>query len=580
MIKSIMEFRPYFALLKQVRSRFILALLFGVIYGAASGFGFPYMMYKVFPTVFSDDPPGLLALLSVAALLPAVFIVRGISGFGNAYLSAYCGIHVQNQIKADIFDKLQRLPLAFFAKNRVGDIMSRIRADVGFVQKVATVVFNDLIKQSVTFIGAIGYLVYMALQNRQMVFILFALGIIPLCTIPLKKIGQKILHRSQQLQRSAGDINAGLLENLVAVREVRAFNLQKREDHKFKSLLVKLAGYSLKAAKYSSIMTPVIEVVSAVGIAVAVVYTSRAGMGFEEVMPLIAALFMTYDPIKKLGGIQAHVKRGQASMERIEDILHADETIKNPDQPIPFDAGNTDIEFRGVNFSYGQEPVLNNISINIPAGSIAALVGPSGAGKSTFVNLLPRFYEVCEGELLIGGHNIKDYALHELRKNISIVSQETILFRDTIRNNIRVGRLNATDEEVEEAARQSYAHDFIMSFKNGYDTNTGERGLRLSGGQKQRIAIARAFLKHAPILIMDEATSSLDSESEEMVQQALTKLIKGKTVIIIAHRFSTIKMAGKILVFDGGKIRAVGSHDDLYGSDKLYRSLYDRQFVS
>jgi subfamily B ATP-binding cassette protein MsbA len=238
-----------------------------------------------------------------------------------------------------------------------------------------------------------------------------------------------------------------------------------------------------------------------------------------------------------------------------------------------------DIRFENVTFAYADEAVLKNVDLKIPAGSTVALVGPSGAGKSTFVNLIPRFYDVSEGRVLVGGTDVRSYCKNGLRAQVSIVSQDTVLFNDTIRNNIRLGRLDATDAEVDAAAKHAFVHDFVMQFDEGYNTIVGERGARLSGGQKQRIAIARAFLKNAPILIMDEATSSLDSESEEKVQLALTELVQGKTVILIAHRFSTIKMADRIVVMDGGRVRASGSHAELYASDVLYKSLYDKQFI-
>lgn len=573
-------FRPYFAMLKPVRFHYAASMALGLIYGAAGGFGLPFLLYKVFPRIFGETQPDFWLLVGAVALLPIVFTVRGLSGFGNAYLTTYCGVHVLNRIKFEIYAKLQQLPLAFFQRNRAGDLMARMNGDAVAVQTVVTVVSNDLIKQPVTFIGAIVSLVYMAMQNERLIFILFALGIIPVCIMPVRYIGKKLLARAQQLQRSAGNINSVLHENIAAVREIKAFNLQDRETNRYVGLLDVLARYSLKTMKYNHLLTPLIEVISAAGISIAIIYASTASMSLAEVMPLIAALYMCYDPIKKLGGIQGQIKKGQASVSRIEHILKADDTIPEPEHPRPFEVTRTDIEFRDVVFGYGGQSVLHQISAVIPSGSITALVGPSGAGKSTLVNLIPRFYDAQCGSVLIGGVDVRDYSTHDLRAHIAIVSQDTVLFNDSLRNNIRLGRLDASDEDVEQAARLSFAHDFITAFDEGYETRAGERGLRLSGGQKQRISIARAFLKNAPILILDEATSSLDSESEEMVHRALVELVRGKTVLIIAHRFSTVKMAGTILVMDQGRIRASGSHVELYEKDLLYRSLYDRQFIS
>jgi subfamily B ATP-binding cassette protein MsbA len=267
-------------------------------------------------------------------------------------------------------------------------------------------------------------------------------------------------------------------------------------------------------------------------------------------------------------------------VDRIEAVMAMGDSVPDAENPVPFDGQRTDIEFDQVVFEYESDvPVLCGVSSQIPAGTVVALVGPSGAGKSTFVNLIPRFYDVTGGAIRIGGIDLRDLCKKDLRNHISIVSQDTFLFNDTIRNNIRLGRQNATDAEVETAAKHAFAHEFISEFDEGYETMVGERGTRLSGGQKQRIAIARAFLRNAPILILDEATSALDSESEEMVQKALGELVKQRTVFIIAHRFSTIKLADRIMVFEQGLLRGAGTHAELYASDDLYRSLYDRQFI-
>ncbi len=576
---SLRLFLPYFAMLKPVRRQFIGALLCGLVYGAASGFGFPFMAYKVFPVIFADPPPGRWAIVGAAAILPLAFLIRGLSHFGNAYLSARCGIHVLRQIQARQFFRLQELSLSFFGRNRHGDLMARVMTDAVAVQHVVTVVSNDLIRQPVTFLGAIGSLVYMAFRNHQLVFVLFALAVIPVCAVPVSYLGRKMVGRAKQLQRSGGTINAVLHENLAAVREVRAFNLQEREKQRFVGLLETIGHHTLRIARYTHLVSPTVEVISSLGIAVAIVYAAATRMGLEAVLPLMTALYMTYDPIKKLGGLHNQIRRGEVSIERLEHVLRAPVEIAEPEQPVPFVPNRTDIAFDHVTFGYGEEPVLRDLQVHIPAGSVTALVGPSGAGKSTFVNLLPRFYDVQYGAIRIGGVDVRQFTTHDLRGHISIVSQDTVLFNDTLRNNIRVGRPEASDAEVEEAARHAFAHDFITRFPDGYETRAGERGLRLSGGQKQRIAIARAFLKNAPILIMDEATSSLDSESEEMVQRALGELIRAKTVLIIAHRFSTIKMADRILVMDAGRIRAAGTHAELHATDELYRSLYDRQFI-
>jgi subfamily B ATP-binding cassette protein MsbA len=295
-------------------------------------------------------------------------------------------------------------------------------------------------------------------------------------------------------------------------------------------------------------------------------------------LSLLTAIFASYEPIKKLGAVNNELKRGTASLNRLEEVLNEPVTIADPEKPVQVGRLVGDIRFNGVTFSYKPgHPVLRNISVRIAPGTVCALVGPSGAGKTTFANMVPRFYDVDEGSLTIDGIDVRSMRFGDLRRNIALVSQDPVLFNDTIYNNLLLGRMDASREDVIAAARAAYAHDFITAFPQGYDTLAGERGSRLSGGQKQRLAVARAFLRNAPILILDEATSALDSESEAAIQAALKKLVVGKTVIIIAHRFSTIRDASLILVFDGGSIVAAGDHGQLYKSSPLYRSLYDRQ---
>ncbi len=576
---TVRMFLPYFTLLKPVRGAFTGAILLGVIHGAAGGFGFPFLAYKIFPRVFGEAPPDRWTLLVSILALPAAFLVRGISGFGNHYLMAYCGVRVLHAIKRRIFSHLQYLPISFFNRNRMGDIMSRINGDASAVQLVVTTVSNDLIKHPVTFLGALGALAYMAFRNHELLFLLMALLVIPICVLPIQRIGRKLLRRARQMQAETGNLNALLHENLAAAREVRAFNLQAHETQRFSNMLDHLAVLSLKAVKYSRLLPPVVEVISASGISFAIYYAARRQMSLAEVLPLMSALYVSYEPLKKLGEIHNMTKRGQASLDRIADILDIQAGYPEPEAPLPFPVDDPSITFEHVSFAYEKTNILHDINLSIPARKITAIVGPSGAGKSTLIQLIPRMYDITEGRLSIGGIPVRAMTRHDLREHVSVVAQDTVLFNDTFRANIRVGQLDATDAEVEQAARQAHAHTFILETTAGYDTVVGERGLRLSGGQRQRIAIARAFLRNAPILLLDEATSALDSESECLIQQALHKLMHGKTVVVIAHRFSTIRHASTLFVLDQGQVRATGSHTELYESDDLYRNLYDRQFV-
>jgi len=375
-----------------------------------------------------------------------------------------------------------------------------------------------------------------------------------------------------------GTVTNSLSENLGAAKEVRAFGLEERQAQGFAKETHALITYQLKAAKYAQALTPAIEIISAVAISVVFFYAYQGHVTLDAFVPIMMAVYISYDPIKKLGAINNELKRGEAALNRLEVVFNEPVTIKDPENPVEFGRAKGDIRFRDVSFAYKtEEPVLKGVEVEIPRGTVCALVGPSGAGKTTFANLVPRFFDVAEGKVTIDGTDIRDLRLADLRRNIAIVSQDPVLFNDTVYNNLLLGRLDATPEEVRAAAKDAHADEFISGFPMGYDTVVGERGARLSGGQKQRLAVARAFLRNAPILILDEATSALDSQSEQMIQDALRKLVVGKTVLIIAHRFSTIRDASLILVFDQGSIVARGDHARLYADSDLYRSLYDRQ---
>ncbi|QTN34384.1 ATP-binding cassette domain-containing protein [Akkermansiaceae bacterium] len=329
----------------------------------------------------------------------------------------------------------------------------------------------------------------------------------------------------------------------------------------------------MKVVKYRQLISPSIEVVAAAGFAAALYFGVRAGMTLEGFLALGMALYMSYEPIKKLGNIHSLFQQGKASVDRIEHILHCDDAIANPADPRPCPSPREGISFHGVTFAYGEHPVLHEVSLEIPAGQVVALVGPSGAGKTTFAHLVPRFYDPQQGEIRLDGIPIRDFLKHDLRDRIAVVPQGPSLFLGTLEENIRIGKTEASRAEIEAAAKKAYAHDFIMAQPEGYETQVGERGDLLSGGQRQRIAIARAFLKDAPILILDEATSALDTESEAAVQQALAELVKGRTTLIIAHRFSTIRIADRILVFKEGRIVSDGSHEELRDLDPTYQAM-------
>jgi subfamily B ATP-binding cassette protein MsbA len=375
-----------------------------------------------------------------------------------------------------------------------------------------------------------------------------------------------------------GTVTNSLSENLGAAKEVRAFGLEERQASSFAKETSALITYQLKAAKYAQALTPLIEIISAVAISVVFFYAYKGHVTLDAFVPIMMAVYISYDPIKKLGAINNELKRGEAALNRLEVVFNEPVTIKDPQDPAVVGRVKGNINFESVSFAYkSEEPVLRSVSADIPKGTVCALVGPSGAGKTTFANLVPRFFDVEAGHVDIDGIDIRQMRLADLRSNIAIVSQDPVLFNDTVHNNLLLGRLDATPDEVKAAAKDAHADEFISAFPQGYETIVGERGARLSGGQKQRLALARAFLRNAPILILDEATSALDSQSEQLIQDALRKLVVGKTVLIIAHRFSTIRDASLILVFDQGSIVARGDHATLYAENGLYKELFDRQ---
>jgi subfamily B ATP-binding cassette protein MsbA len=520
-------------------------------------------------------------LIVVILWLPAVFVIRGVAGYLNSYLIQLVGTRVLEAIRLDLFRKLQILPLSFFHKNSTGDLLARGLADANQLQVTLTNAANEIVKSPATLLGAIGYLVWLSYHINGVALVLVSLAVVPVSVLPIRYVGKKLIARAGQIQAEFGAVSNRMAENLTAAKEVRSFNLEEREIQRFSVVSRALIRVQMKFVKYEKALTPLIEIISACGISITLVYAYRVQLDKDTFLALVTALYASYEPIKKLGALNNDFKRASGALDRLEEILNAPVTIADAPGALPLPRARGDIAFEQVSFSYlADEPVLRNISMRIPAGTVCALVGPSGAGKSTFANIVPRFFEPVAGRVTLDGHDLRSLKLADLRRNIAIVSQDPVLFNETIFNNLQIARPDAAREEVVDAARNAFAHDFILSFPDGYETVVGERGARLSGGQKQRLALARAFLRNAPILILDEHASALDAQSEQVIQEAMKKLLPGKTVLIIAHRFSTIRDASLILVFDQGEIVASGSHAELYSGNLLYKSLYDRQHAA
>jgi len=589
------KFLPYYRHLLAVKWPFIAGVSCGMVYAVASGAGLPLMTKLVFPVLFNASSEatkpyevwlrGLIGGVSHETLLlvtclwiPFIFLIRAIAGYANAYLIQLSGLRVLESIRTDMFVKLQGLPLSFFKKNRSGDLLARLMSDTEILRQVLANASSDLIKQPVTLISAFAVLIYLSFKDHSIFIALIALITVPVCVIVIRAAGKRLADRARSLQNQGGNHTATLSESLQSSLEIRAYNLEERQISEFRKRVRSILNLSLKVVKYRQAISPAIEVVASAGFAAALFFGVRSGMTLEGFMTLGMALYMSYEPIKKLGAIHSRFRQGGAALERMEYILHQPDTLPDPTSPRPFALPKQSIRFENLSFAYDAEPVLREVNVEIPIGQVIALVGPSGAGKSTFASLIPRFYDPLSGRITIDGIDLRDFTKKNLREHIAVVPQMPSLFSGTIAENIRLGRLDATEEQIIEAATKAHADKFILGLQNGYQTEVGERGDQLSGGQRQRIAIARAFLRDAPILILDEATSALDSESEAMVQLALAELVKGRTTFIIAHRFSTITIADRILVFQAGQIVADGNHEQLRVSSPIYQSMIGGQF--
>ncbi|MBK1814441.1 ABC transporter ATP-binding protein [Luteolibacter yonseiensis] len=593
------RFRPYYKYLLTVRWQFGMGVLAGLVYAVASGAGLPLMTKVVFPMLFPDHnakaqkwwvvmiqeklhlmeiAPNQLLIIT-CLWIPVIFAIRALAGYANSILIQYSGLRVVEAIRTDLFTKLQYLPLSFFKKNKSGDLLARLMSDTEVLRQVIVQNSSDLIKQPATLLSALGFLGYLAMENRSIFVALIALVTVPVCVMVIRIAGKRLIVRARSLQQRGGDLTAALSESLQSPLEIRAYNLEGRQVGMFRGRVREMLRLTMKVARYRQAISPTIEVVAACGFAAALYFGANNGMRLDDFITLGMALYMSYEPIKKLGMVHSQLKQGAAAAERIEFILHEPEGLLDPVKPEAYTPPSKSIRFDNLSFAYGEEPVLKDLNLEIPIGQVVALVGPSGAGKSTFAHLIPRFYDPQSGSIRFDGTDIRGFAKKDLRNSIAVVPQMPSLFLGSIAENIRIGRERASDEEVREAARRANAHDFISSLPEGYETQVGERGDLLSGGQRQRIAIARAFLKDAPILILDEATSALDSESEGMVQQALAALVRGRTTFIIAHRYSTITIADRILVFQQGRIVGDGNHETLRETDPIYQSMIGSQFL-
>ncbi len=518
------------------------------------------------------------ALAGLAALL---VVMTGLKT-GVTYLSSYFIIPMRSGIVRDIrnymYDKILNLPISFFTEARKGDVMARMTGDVAEIENSIMSSLDMFFKNPIMIIVCLVMMVVISWQLTVFVLIL-----LPLAGVVMGRIGKRLKRKSLEGQNQWGVLMSNIEETLGGLRIIKAFNAEGKVRNRFRRENQVFFNISNRIARRQSLAHPMSEFLGTLTIAIVLwfggtlIIMGTSSITAPSFIYYMVIFYSIINPAKELSKAVYAIQKGLASMERVDKILNTDNPIKDPAKPQHIDHLKGDIEYRDVTFAYGEKPVVDDVSLKIPAGATVAIVGQSGSGKSPLAALLPRFYDIDKGQILVDGIDIRDLKVHELRSFMGNVNQEAILFNDTFYNNITFGVDNATKEQVEEAAKIANAHEFIIESEHGYDTCIGDRGCRLSGGQRQRLSIARAILKNPPILILDEATSALDSQNEKLVQTALDRLMKDRTTIVIAHRLSTIKNADMICVMNEGKIVEAGTHDELIAKNGYYKRLVDMQ---
>jgi len=534
-------------------------------------------LQRFFDVFMGGGPREALSRLSL--LIITVILIKNLLHYFQGYIMAYVEQGMIRNLRDDIYAAYHRLPLRYFQKRRTGDMMSRVTNDCNTINENLNSAFLNLMKEPVNVVVILAVMIVLSWQLT-----LFAFIVAPPTLFVIGRISKKLRKRTVRTQDRISAMTSVLEETISSIRVVKAFAMELFEVERFKKANTSYFSSQIKLVRIRRLAPPVTEFLG-VSMAVGVLWIGgimvleQNILAPEHFLAFLTLMFVLMQSVKKLSEVNVKIQVGVAATARVFEILDHPVDVVDPPSPVPLDGLGDGIVFRDVWYEYEPgEPVLRGIDLTVGTGTNLAIVGPSGGGKSTLLDLIPRFFDPVKGSIEINGHDLRDYRIDDLRKLFGIVTQETILFHDTIRANIAYGRPDIPLEEITAAAKTANAHDFIMGFEQGYDTVIGDRGTRLSGGQKQRLVIARAILKNPPVLLFDEATSALDSSAEAEVQAAIDKLMEGRTSFVIAHRLSTVKSAAKIAVLDRGRIVELGTHDELYGKQGIYRRLYDLQF--
>jgi len=554
--------------------RIVIAALASIGVGSMDG-AFAYLVEPVLKKIFAGKDMFIFTLLPFGIIF--LFILRGACRYTNDYFMRTAGQLAVQDVRNEIYQRNMRLGMGFFTRNPTGVLMSRVLNDVSMMQDGVANIITGIFRYGFSVISLLAVIFY---RNWKLALITFI--VIPMTIYPAQKIGKRIKNLAKYGQEKMGKIATILQETFSGIKVIKAFGLEEREIDKFRRTNQEFYYFTRKNIKYEGLSTPIMEFITSFGVA-AVIWVGgndvmQGKMSASEFFSFITAMVLVLNPVRNLIGSYNVMQRSIGAAERVFEIIDEEPEIVDLPGAVEMERASGNVKLQNVSFRYGEDYVLKNMSLEARKGEVVALVGPSGGGKTTLVSLIARFYDPTEGAVLIDGTDIRQLKLKSLLRQIALVDQETILFNDTLANNIRYGMPDAPQTQVEAAAQAAFAHDFIMEMPMGYDTSIGDRGVRLSGGQRQRICIARAILKDAPVLILDEATSALDTESEQMVQNALNNLMANRTTFVIAHRLSTILHADRIVVIDKGEIVESGNHETLLSNGGLYNKLYQMQF--